>query len=192
VGFPDSVLTSDEHVELHLHPHWKAMVRPVLVSLGLAAACTAAGVLLLGHGTGESVVFLVVLGASLVLFGWLSVWPWLTWRCTHYVFTNERVIMREGVLSREGRDIPLNRINDVSFQHNLLERMLGAGTLTIESAGERGQVVLGDIPGVERVQSKLYELVEAEHEAHTFDVSDRDAIVDRLAESAQSDKRERH
>src|SRR5204863_426156 len=80
-------------------------------------------------------------------------------------FTNERVIMREGVFSREGRDIPLNRVNDVSFHHTFFQRLLGTGVLTIESAGERGQVVLENIPHVEKIQSQLYELVEADHEA---------------------------
>jgi uncharacterized membrane protein YdbT with pleckstrin-like domain len=93
------------------------------------------------------------------------------------VFTNERIITRQGVFSRVGRDIPLNRVNDVSFQHSFFERMLACGTLTIESAGERGQVVLDDIPHVEKVQSRLYELVEADHEAHTFDESDAESIA---------------
>jgi uncharacterized membrane protein YdbT with pleckstrin-like domain len=103
------------------------------------------------------------------------------------VFTNERVIMREGVFSREGRDIPLNRINDVSFQHTFFERLLGAGTLTIESAGERGQVVLDDIPRVEKIQSHLYELVEADHDSHTFDDGDRDVIAEKVAKSRARD-----
>jgi uncharacterized membrane protein YdbT with pleckstrin-like domain len=98
------------------------------------------------------------------------------------VFTNERVIMREGVFSRNGRDIPMGRINDVSFSHNLFERMLGCGTLTIESAGERGQVVLQDIPGVEKAQSMLYELVDQDRQRHTFGDDDRDALVREMRE----------
>jgi uncharacterized membrane protein YdbT with pleckstrin-like domain len=62
-------------------------------------------------------------------------------------------------LSRQGHDIPLQRINDVSFAHNWFERILRCGTLTVESAGERGQIVLKDIPHVEDVQRDLYELV---------------------------------
>jgi len=180
VGFPDSVLTKDEHVEIHLHPHWKSLVRPTLFFLVIVAAMVAAAVFLAGHGSAQNIGFLAVCGLGLVLFCWLTVWPWLTWRTTHYVFTNERVIMREGVFSREGRDIPLNRVNDVSFQHTFFERLLGAGTLMIESAGERGQVVLRDIPRVEKVQSHLYELVEADHDAHTFDDGDRDAIAEKI------------
>ncbi|MEN3305846.1 MAG: hypothetical protein V7603_2048 [Micromonosporaceae bacterium] len=187
MGFPESVLTKDEHVEVHLHPHWKALVRPVFFLVVVVAAIVAAGVFLAGKGTTQNIGFLVVIGVGLVVFGWLTVWPWLTWRTTHYVFTNERVIMREGVFSREGRDIPLNRINDVSFQHSFFERLLGAGTLTIESAGERGQVVLNDIPRVEKIQSQLYELVESDHDAHTFDNSDRDAITETVARARSKD-----
>ena len=180
MGFPESVLTKDEHVELHLHPHWKALFWPAVAGIVLIAAVVAAWVFL--PKAGWSPIALLVIGAiALVLILWLSVWPWLKWRTTHYVFTNERVIMRHGVFAREGRDIPLNRVNDVSFQHSFFERMLGTGTLTIESAGERGQVVLSEIPRVEKVQSQLYELVEADHEAHTFDDGDAEKIARSIA-----------
>jgi len=182
VGFPESVLTTDERVVSHLHPHWKALIRPVFVALVAIAAVTVAAIYIpatAGWGTPA----LLALGAlALVACGWLAFWPWLVWKTTHYVLTNERVIMRQGVFSRAGRDIPLGRVNDVSFTHGVVERMLGCGTLTIESAGERGQVVLTDIPGVEKVQSVLYELVEADRAKHTFDDDDRDAIVRSIKE----------
>ena len=56
--------------------------------------------------------------------------------------------------------MPLSRLNDVSFEHNVIERMLGCGTLIVESAGERGQLTLSDIPKVEVVQRTLYRLSE--------------------------------
>ena len=171
MGFPESVLTSDEQVVRHLHPHWKALIRPALVVLVGIAAVVAAWLFLPGLG----VVIVAVLVLALVL--WLAVWPWVTWLNTNYVLTNERILLREGVFSRHGRDIPLGRVNDVSFSHNLIERMLGCGTLTIESAGERGQVTLKDIPHVEQVQTALYDLVEQDRDRHTFGDEDRAAIV---------------
>ena len=68
--------------------------------------------------------------------------------------------VREGIISRRGRDIPLTRISDLSFTRSLLDRLVGAGRLVVESAGEHGQIVLTDIPQVERVQAILFELVE--------------------------------
>jgi hypothetical protein len=54
--------------------------------------------------------------------------------------------------------MPLTRLNDVSFSHNVLQRILGCGTLVVESAGERGQLRLDDVPKVEQVQRTLYRL----------------------------------
>ncbi len=156
MGFPESILTSDEEVVLHLRPHWRRLVAPAGWLLLVVAAVIGAAVLWGGTGA------LVVAVAGLALLLWVALWPYLEWRTTHYVFTTERVLLREGVLARRGRDIPLGRINDVSFSHSLLERMLGSGTMAIESAGERGQMVLADLPNVERTQTVLYELVEAE------------------------------
>jgi uncharacterized membrane protein YdbT with pleckstrin-like domain len=68
--------------------------------------------------------------------------------------------MRSGVLGRSGRDVPLYRINDVTFEHSFFERLLGAGSLIVESAGERGQVTLADIPHPEDVQREVYKLME--------------------------------
>jgi len=173
VGFPDSVLTKDEQVVLHLHPHWKAVFWPVVWTV-----LTVAAVVLVSVFTGWGMIpLLIVAGVGLVLILVVTVWPWIKWRTTHYVFTNERVIMRSGVFSRSGRDIPLGRVNDVSFSHSLFERMLGCGTLTIESAGERGQVQLDDIPRVEKTQSVLYELVDNDRQKHTFGDDDREALV---------------
>jgi uncharacterized membrane protein YdbT with pleckstrin-like domain len=155
VAFPERLLAADEEVVLHLHPHWKKLILPVLVFLvaaGLggfgAAAVTVPGVQLA----------IGVVALALVL--WFTIRPAATWAATHFVVTTHRVLLREGVLSRSGRDVPLARINDVSFEHTLFERMLGCGTLVVESAGERGQLVLADIPRVESVQSTLYQLVE--------------------------------
>ena len=43
-----------------------------------------------------------------------------------------------------------------------LDRLLGCGTLVVESAGEHGELTLNEIPHVERVSSLLFQLVEDE------------------------------
>jgi uncharacterized membrane protein YdbT with pleckstrin-like domain len=171
MGFPDDSLTSDEHVVLHLHPHWKAMITPAFWTL-LGAGGVIAAALLLPAGGGANVVLVLIGAVAVALFLWLALWPFIVWRSTHYVFTNERVLLREGVINRQQRDIPLTRVNDVSSNQNLLERLLGCGTLVVESAGERGQSTLTDIPKVVQVQKVVYELVEADHDRRT--VSDHD------------------
>jgi uncharacterized membrane protein YdbT with pleckstrin-like domain len=86
----------------------------------------------------------------------------LAWRTTVYEVTNKRMRLRDGIVTRNGRDIPLSRITDVSFRKGLLDRLLGCGTLVVESAGEHGELALTEIPHVERVSSLLFQLVENE------------------------------
>ncbi|MFK3982902.1 PH domain-containing protein [Micromonospora sp. NPDC050397] len=167
MAFPEDVLSADEHVVLHLHPHWKALIRPVLV-VALAIAAVVVGAVLLPEGDGGTIGLYVIAGIGLALVLWLSLWPFLVWRTTHYLFTNERVVLQQGVFHLDRRDIPLKRVNDHTMNQHFVERLLGCGTLTIESAGERGQTVLNDIPNVGQVQTKLYELVEADHDKHSL------------------------
>jgi hypothetical protein len=106
------------------------------------------------------VVRLVVLGVAVVLLLWLVVVPLLRWRSTHYVVTTHRLLFREGVLSHRGRDVGLSRITDVSYEQSLWGRLVGSGTVTIESAGEGGTTVLRRIPDSDGVQQVVNQLVE--------------------------------
>ena len=134
----DPTLTGDEHLVLRVHPHWKTLIRPVSVAVLVVAAVAILAVML-----------------------WLIV-PVLRWRTTTYELTTRRLRVRSGIATRRGRDIPLARINDVSFEKGLLDRLLGSGRLVVESAGEHGQILLNDIPRVEYTQATLFRLVEEE------------------------------
>ena len=152
--YPVDLLQPDEHVVVHKHPHWKMLVLPVvalllIVGLGSYAAALVSGESWRLFGW----IGLAVLGGIGVL--WLTVTPLLRWRTTHFVLTSKRVLVREGILSRSGIDIPINRINTVQFRHSLIDRILGCGTLIIESASDE-PLEFDDIPQVEKVHSLLY------------------------------------
>jgi uncharacterized membrane protein YdbT with pleckstrin-like domain len=85
----------------------------------------------------------------------------LRWATTHFVLTTERLIFRSGVVAKFGREIPLERINDVTFSQSLLERLVGVGDLLLESAGEHGQSRFSDIRDPEAVQLEIYRQMEA-------------------------------
>jgi uncharacterized membrane protein YdbT with pleckstrin-like domain len=171
MAFPEDIMTADEKVALHLRPHWKVMVLPTLVLI-LGAGAVVTG-LALGW---DSVAIYIVAAIALALIVWLTFAPWLRWRTTHYIFTNERIIFQHGVFSRDRRDIPLMRVNDHAMSQSFFERILGCGTLTIESAGERGQTVLTDIPHVGMVQTKLYEMVEHDRDIHSYNDDERRSV----------------
>ena len=125
--YPRRLLNDGEEIALDIHPHWWFMSRP-------AAAFLVSGVLFLwllavldgaAWETGLKWIVGLVALASLV---WLAI-RWLVWRTTHFVITSDRVIARKGVVAKSGIEIPLERVNNVSFKQSLFERLIDAGDL---------------------------------------------------------------
>jgi uncharacterized membrane protein YdbT with pleckstrin-like domain len=158
---PESSPTDDEQLVLLLHPHWKTLIRPILVAMLVVAIALVAEALIPSDSSALAIRGGVGVVAVLVLMVLLIV-PLLRWRTTTYELTTKRLRTRFGIVTRRGRDIPLTRINDVSFEQGVLDRLLGAGRLVVESAGEHGQIVLTDIPHVKDVQATLFQLAENE------------------------------
>jgi uncharacterized membrane protein YdbT with pleckstrin-like domain len=159
----DDSLSEGEQFVLRLHPHWKTLVKPFFIVAVIIAAAIAALIMLPPRSSLDAArdgIGVVVLLAVIV---W-GVVPLLRWRTTSYELTTRRLRLRQGILSRSGRDFPLIRISDVSFSHGLIDRLLGCGNLIVESAGEHGQLILNQIPQVEQVQATLFQLVGEEQE----------------------------
>lgn len=161
MAYPDDVLSVDKHLVLHRRPHWKTFIGAVLLGVLLTLV---ASVLWwwISNGSLTGVWLWLANGAVAVL--WIiamSVWflsPLIRWATTHFVITDRRVMFRTGVFTRSGIDIPLLRINTVQFTHGFIDRLLGTGTLIIESASD-DPLRFQHIPQVESVHSKLYELL---------------------------------
>ncbi len=159
MAFPDELLTEDETVVLHKHPHWKMLIVPVLVFLVTVGAASFLAAFIRDQSWAVwGWIGLAVVGGAIL--AWFTIGPLLRWRTTHFVLTSRRVLAREGILVRHGIDIPMSRINSVRFRHTIVERVLGTGTLIIESASDE-PLEFDDIPQVEKVHSMLYrEVVE--------------------------------
>ncbi|MGY1644408.1 PH domain-containing protein [Geodermatophilus sp. SYSU D00703] len=157
--YPDKLLAEDEEVVRHLHPHWLTVFWPIVAFL-LVVGGASFGAALVPDGRQQGLVRMVIAGVALVLLLVFVLVPVLRWRTTHYVVTTHRLLFREGVLARHGRDIGLSRITDVSYRQTLWERVISSGTLTIESAGDGGPTVLRQIPDSDGVQQLLNHMIE--------------------------------
>lgn len=160
MAYDRSLSVGEESVEI-LHPHWKTLVRPIALAF-VVVAVLLAGEVLIPDNKGAGIERLALAAVGIVLLMWWLTYPLLRWRTTVYELTTRRMRLRDGIIARNGRDIPLSRITDVSFRKGLLDRLLGCGTLIVESAGEHGELILTEIPHVERVSATLFQLVENE------------------------------
>lgn len=153
-------LAEGEHVVLDLRTHWKALAEPAALLVFLLAAIYVVRWLARDSDwAGWVTVAVVALAVVLtVLFVVIPVWRWNT---TRYVVTNRRIAHRSGILTKRGRDIPLYRINDITMEKGVVDRLFGCGTLVISDATEKAGLELDDVPRVEEVHLRLQELLHA-------------------------------
>jgi uncharacterized membrane protein YdbT with pleckstrin-like domain len=156
VGYPKGLLSEGESVVAHKHPHFKMLILPIIIGVVTIAGGIWLAVLAQTASPPWDLVSWIAIGVvGGIILVWLVLTPFARWRTTHFVVTTERVKVREGVIKRTGVDIPMARINSVRFEHSLIDRIFGCGTLIIESASEQA-LQFDDIPGVEKIHSRIY------------------------------------
>lgn len=153
--FPKELLADHEKVVFELRPHWLALVGPVFWSVVSLAVLFFSSKVLTDQ-TWEDTGNVVIAFGVLIAWILLAVVPFFQWLFTLFVLTSDRLITRSGVIAKKSKEIPLERINDVAFNQNIFERIVGAGDLLVESAGERGQERITNVRHPEQVQLMIY------------------------------------
>jgi membrane protein YdbS with pleckstrin-like domain len=151
-GLPAKLLNPGEQVELDSRPHWKFLALPVAWVAALVVA--AAFSLVAGAPRWAQLALAAVLVVALV---WLA-GRWLRWVTSSFVVTTQRLVVRRGVLGRTAREIPLDRLTDVTCRQSLLDRLVGCGDVLVESPGRDSPEVFPDLPRPLLVQSLISRL----------------------------------
>ncbi|MEI6364732.1 MAG: PH domain-containing protein [Actinomycetes bacterium] len=160
MAYPPKLLGEGESIAFEMRPHWRSLIVPALVLIVTVAVAAFLLSTFDGSNIFSNTIGAVTWIAALVLIvGW-TVRPFLNWFTTDYVFTNRRIIVRTGLIRRVGRDMPLSRVNNVTFDKTLTERILNCGTLSVQSAAEQGSLIIASVPDVEKMQREVYRLYE--------------------------------
>src|SRR5262245_55354991 len=94
----------------------------------------------------------VIVGVAGTLFLLMcSVRRYVDWATSHFVVTSDRIIHRRGWIAKYSMEVPLEAINDVRFEQGVVDRVIGAGTLVVQSASEAGRQVFDHIRNPEDV-----------------------------------------
>ena len=167
MAYPTNLLIPGEEVVLDLRPHWWFLTPRALLSV----AAIIVGIVVLAQGwegAGASTLNIILGVAILVALVWFLL-RLAKWATTEFVLTNKRVIYRYGVIGKNGKEIPLDKINTVFFDQTVFERMIGCGTVAMESAGESGKDSFTHIRKPSIVQGEIYRQMEEDerkdHEA---------------------------
>ena len=174
MGRPAFVAEEDEQVLLDTGPHWLALAPRLRTPAVVVAAAVAGFVLWSSAPLWFGGVLLVAL---LMAFG-IAAGRVLAWRATRFVVTTSRVVHRSGVLRRMGREIPITRVQDVTYRQGLLDRLAGIGKVRVESAGTGSAEEVADLPRPAEVQRAVNRALESALRGHQ--VPGRDDLAGQL------------
>jgi hypothetical protein len=149
----------DEHSLLLRRRHWFALVRtlpvPLFTLLALSTAAWLLSWLGIAMSTPLTLLLIGALPAAMVL------WYLEDWRNDFYLVTAKRVLHEERVVLvyQTWDEVPLPKIQNINITHEFLGRMLGFGTMHIETASARGTMVLDYLPDPEGMQEVIFKTV---------------------------------
>jgi len=154
-----SMLAAGEEIVFRAHSHWKNIFWPVVLTVAVGVLVALA--LLEWLPSPEEQAWqrwAVVVVAVLVVLPF-GIWPVIAWLASTDTLTTRRLISRSGVFTRTGRDIPIDRVHSVSYRRSLLDRMLGSGTLVVQTAGDDSDVELHDVARIHKRMLQMQELI---------------------------------
>jgi len=153
VGYIERNLMPGEEVLLAARYHWVRFLP--------GAALLVAGLVLLaasfGFGATELGMVLLIAGGALSVIGFLMV----SWRAVvdsfdEFGVTSFRVFRKTGFLSRDVKQIPLDKIQDVNIRATLWGRWLSYGDVELQTASEDGLVLFPRVQNPENFRNVLF------------------------------------
>jgi membrane protein YdbS with pleckstrin-like domain len=159
---------------------WRRHLIHIVKPLGVALAAT----VLLGLGGGFAQATLdigwllpVTIAAWVVVMVWVS-WRVADWHFDRFILTNKRVMVVNGIITRNVGMLPLARVTDMKYEQSPLGRTLNYGTFVIESAGQ--DQALREVPHLPNPNELYLRVVE-----EMYDPGAVEARVDQVQEDEE-------
>ncbi|GAB3446662.1 hypothetical protein GCM10027570_18330 [Streptomonospora sediminis] len=117
-------------VTIRRHP--AVLIGPVAAVLG---SLIFAGILSNTPIAGSATALAVIWWVWLLILVWF-VWRVAEWSVDYFVITSQRLLLTQGLITRQVNMMPLGKVTDMRFERTILGRFLGYGTFVMESAGQ--------------------------------------------------------
>ncbi|MDT7551469.1 MAG: hypothetical protein QOI16_5 [Pseudonocardiales bacterium] len=151
----DEYLLPTERRVIRVRQHWAFMWVHVIQTALFLLLLVVLQRYLPGNVLIDNVTFYLAL-VAVVRFTVLTILWWIE----RIVITDKRVMLAEGFIVHKVGMMPLSKVTDLTFERSIGGRMLGYGTLIVESAGQIQALNRIDyMPRPEEVYEALSELV---------------------------------
>ena len=149
-------LKANEEIRATANFHWSSYI---FAGVWAAFFCLAALVSLISVAQGKSSVGALV---QILVIGFFPLgFRLLQNKCKHYVVTNQRLYVEQGILAKTKRDIPLNKINDLEMNQGILQRYWDAGNIFVLTGNDK-PTRLTNISAADDFKAKISAMLERE------------------------------
>jgi uncharacterized membrane protein YdbT with pleckstrin-like domain len=146
----------NEQVIYEGRPSWRSILGFYIVGLVVVAIAVVAA--FFAAGTGVAVIAGVVVFVLLLAVGWLKRIS------TRYAITDRRLRIQRGIVARNVEEARLERVQNVSVNQSILQRILQVGTIDFDTASNRADDTF-QFRGIAQPE-KIVVLVDQAHEAN--------------------------
>jgi membrane protein YdbS with pleckstrin-like domain len=98
-------------------------------------------------------------GIGILLFGFLTWWIPTFFETADYRLTEDEIEYRRGVFFQQKSTVPYNRITNVNASQGPLQRLVGAGSVGVHTAGYGGQtgaeLTIGGVGDYEEIKDQI-------------------------------------
>jgi uncharacterized membrane protein YdbT with pleckstrin-like domain len=107
-------------------------------------------------GTTYGIILIILL-----LLLWI-LWNILSWRSENYKLTNQRVIVKKGIIRKNSVYMHYNKIQDIIISQSIMERISNSGDIEIFGGHDRTSLILGDIPNPGEIENMINRMIEGD------------------------------
>ena len=102
-----------------------------------------------------------VLLIILLLLLWIF-WNILSWRSEEYKLTNQRVMLKSGIIEKIRVYMHYNKIQDIIISQSIMERITNSGDIEIFGGHDRTSLILTDIPDPGEIENMINRMIEGD------------------------------
>lgn len=159
---PDDYLLDSERRVIRVRRHWASLIWEIFETVALLAVAVMISYLIprsaqIAQNILWYAALIVVLRFTYIVLDW-----WME----RIVVTDKRFLMTRGVFTTKVAMMPITKVTDLTYERSANGRMLGYGTLVVESAGQiQALNRIEFLPRPEEVYDAISELVFGDKQA---------------------------
>jgi uncharacterized membrane protein YdbT with pleckstrin-like domain len=151
----DEYLLPTERRVIRVRQHWAVMAKDLVLTGLFLLLMVVLETYLPSSAVGDTLTFYLAL-AAVLRFTLKTILWWIE----RIVITDKRVMLAQGIITHKVGMMPLSKVTDLTFERTLDGRMLGYGTIIVESAGQiQALNRITYVPRPEEIYEALSELI---------------------------------